>query len=98
MNNCSICSNFKDIERSFQKYGSEINNTELPENARNLVLVKDLKPGSSRLKQILQCPECKMYYLYETDYEYLAFGSEDEEFLKRLTLDEALEILNSKKI
>lgn len=91
---CSICSDFKDKDSAFQKFGSENNNTYLPGNAQNLILIKDLKPGSSRLKHLKQCPECKTYYLYETDYEYFAFGSEDEQFLTRLTETEAMDILN----
>lgn len=90
---CSICSEFKDKEYAYQKYDSDYN-TYLPENAKKLVIIKDFKPNSSRLKQLKQCPECKTYYLYETDYEYFAFGSEDEEFLSRLTEVEALEILS----
>jgi len=97
MNNCSICSDFKNKETSFQKYGSEDNNTYLPENAKKLIIIKDFKLNSDRLKQLKQCPECKKYYLYETDYEYFAFGSEDEEFLTRLTEREASKILNSDK-
>ena len=93
---CSICSAFKAMEYSFQKFGSEINNTYLPENVRKLLIIKDINTGSGRLKQLKQCPECKTYHLYETNYEYLAFGSEDEEFLTRLTKEEALAILASK--
>ncbi|HQO39144.1 MAG TPA: hypothetical protein PK986_01630 [Spirochaetota bacterium] len=92
---CRICGDFKDKESAFQKYGSEENDTCLPENANKLQLIKDLKPGSNRLKQLKQCPECKTYYLYETDYEYFAFGSEDEQVLTRLTGTEAMELLNS---
>ncbi|HNT29568.1 MAG TPA: hypothetical protein PKL83_01300 [bacterium] len=92
---CSICSDFQDKEYSFQKYGSDVNNTYLPANAKKLVMIKNIKPGSNRLKQLKQCPECKTYYLYETDYEYFALGSEDEEFLTRLTEEEALEIVHA---
>lgn len=92
-NKCSICSAFKAKEYSFQRFGSEINNTYLPENVQKLVTIKDINTGSGRLKQLKQCPECKTYYLYETDYEYFAFGSEDEEFLTRLINKEALKIL-----
>jgi hypothetical protein len=97
-NQCSICSDIKNKEYAFQKYGSEYNNSYLPENAKKLIVIKDFKPNSDRLKQLKQCPECKTYYLYETDYEFLAFGSEDEEFLTRLTENEALELLNSHTI
>jgi len=92
---CSICSDFKDIESAFQKFGSESNDTYLPENALKLILIKDFKPNSNRLMQLQQCPECKTYFLYKTDYEYFAFGSEDEQFLKRLSEKEAMELMNT---
>ncbi len=95
MNKCSICSGLKDKEYAFQKYQSNYADSYLPESSHKLILVKDLKKNSGRLKQLKQCPECRTYYLYETDYEYFAFGSEDEEFLTRLTEEEALELLNS---
>ena len=90
---CSICSEFKDKEYAYQKYGSG-DNTYLPDNAKKLIIIKDFRPNSNRLKQLKQCPECKTYYLYETDYEYFAFGSEDEECLSRLTEGKAFEILS----
>jgi len=40
-----------------------------------------------------QCAACGTYYLYETDYEYLVNGSEDEEVLTRLKEEEARELL-----
>lgn len=91
---CTICGDFKDKEYATQKYGSAYPDTYLPENYKHLVIIKDLRPNSERLKQILQCPQCGTYYLYETDYEYFAFGSEDEQTLSRLTESEAMALLN----
>jgi uncharacterized C2H2 Zn-finger protein len=65
----------------------------LPAAASQLIVVKDLRPGSSRMLQLKQCPQCGSYYLYRTDYEYLVNGSEDEEFLTRLTVQQADEWL-----
>jgi hypothetical protein len=76
-----------------QKYGWEENNTYLPAAAGKLTVVKDLKPNSSRKLQVQQCPECGTYYLYRSDYEYLVNGSEDEEYLTRLSIEEAGEYL-----
>ena len=36
-----------------------------------------------------RCPECGTYYLHKTVYEYLTTGSEDEDFLDRITDEEA---------
>ncbi len=91
---CSICSQLLDEEYAFQKYAHEEDNTYLPGAAGRLTVVKDLQLYSGRKLLLQQCPECGAYYLYRTDYEYLVDGSEDEEFLTRLTKAEAAEYLN----
>lgn len=90
---CRLCSTLADEETAYQKYGWEENNTYLPVAAGQLALVYDLKPYSSRQLQLKQCPECGTFYLYRTDYEYLVNGSEDEEFLTRLSPEEAAKYL-----
>jgi hypothetical protein len=93
--NCTICSSLKDQEESYYKNGQEENeNSQLPAAAYKLIVIYELpNSNSSRLKQVKQCPECKTHYFYRTDYEFLAGGSEDEEFLTRLTKEEALKYL-----
>jgi hypothetical protein len=91
---CSICGQLADEESAYQKYGSEINNSSLPASASRLVLVKDFSSCGSRRMQLERCPECGTYYLYRTDYEYQVNGTEDEEFLTRLTAETAAEYLN----
>jgi hypothetical protein len=88
---CDICSSLADQEYAFQKYGAEQYDTHLPEAANALKVVRDFKPHDSRKLQIWQCPGCGTCYLYRTDYEYLVNGSEDEEFLTRLTEAQARE-------
>lgn len=92
-NGCCICAALADEETAYQKYGWEENNTYLPAAADQLTLVHDLKPYSGRKLQLKQCPECGAFYLYRTDYEYLVNGSEDEEFLTRLSSEEAAQYL-----
>lgn len=89
---CGICSQLSDKESAYQKYGGD-NNTTLPSASAKLVVVKDFKPHSERKLQLQRCPECGAFYLYETDYEYLVNGSEDEQDLTRLTDSEAVEYL-----
>ncbi len=91
---CTLCSTLSDQEYACQKYGSEIGNTFLPLAVEKLTIVRDFQPFGSRKLQLRQCAECGTYYLYKTDYEYLVNGSEDEEFLVRLTEDQAAEYLN----
>jgi hypothetical protein len=91
---CSVCSQLGDEEYAFQKYGWEEDNTYLPEASASLVLIKDFRPYDSRKCQLQQCPECGAYYLYQTDYEYLVNGSEDKEFLTRLTPEQAATYLD----
>jgi hypothetical protein len=90
---CSLCSQLADQEYAFQKGGREDEATYLPTASNNLELVKDFKPHSSRALQLKRCPECKTYYLYTSDYEFLVNGTEDEDYLKRLTEAEAAEYL-----
>jgi len=81
---CPVCSGLREVETASQKYGSNYPDTSLPEAARLLELVFDFKPGSERARQLRRCPQCGTFYLYESDYEYFAFGSEDEQRLVRL--------------
>lgn len=81
-------------EYALQKYGWPQDDTYLPPAAGKLTTVRDFRPYDSRKLQLRQCPECGAYYLYETDYEFLVGGSEDEEFLTRLMLEQAQEYLN----
>lgn len=90
---CSICSQLKDYERGFQVGGREEEDTFLPAAASRLKKVRDLKPEGCRYMYLEQCPECEAYYLYKSDYEYLAFGSEDEQILERLTAAEVAKYL-----
>lgn len=91
---CAICSSLQDEEYAFQKYGWPDDDTFLPAAAAKLVVVRNLRPHGSRDLLLKQCPQCGTFYLYRTDYEYLVNGSEDEEFLTRLTPDQAAEYLN----
>jgi hypothetical protein len=86
---CPLCSSLKDEEYGYQKYGWEEDDTHLPAAARALVLVRDVGSRGSRERQLWRCPACGTYYLYRTDYEYLVNGSEDEQFLTRLTDEQA---------
>lgn len=89
---CSICSQLDDRHTAFQKGGRESENTYLPAAASHLKTVKDLDP-SGRTFQLQQCPQCGTYYLYEHTYEFLVYGSEDDESLTRLPAGKAAEYL-----
>ena len=96
MTSCLICSQLKEYEFAMQKHGREEEDSQLPAVIGQLVDVRDLKPNSSRSKILEQCPVCGAYYLYETDYEYLANGSEDTQTLTRLSAEEARQYLETK--
>jgi DNA-directed RNA polymerase subunit M/transcription elongation factor TFIIS len=91
---CQTCSSLHDQEYTMQKYDWKENNTYLPAAAGYLKIIKDFNPYGSRKLQLQQCPECGNCYLYRVGYVYLANGSEDEEYLTRLTDDEAVEYLH----
>lgn len=91
---CAICGELAGEEVATQKYGWPQSDTFLPVESGKLTVVRDFRPNDSRALQLRQCPACGTYYLYRTDYTYLAGGSEDEEYLTRLTNDEAAEYLD----
>lgn len=91
---CGICSQLKDHEFGRQTHGRPEEDSFLPDAARRLENIRELKPGSVRYTWLRQCPECATYYLHRTGYEYLATGSEDEQFLTRLTDEQAAEYLS----
>jgi hypothetical protein len=88
---CATCSSLHDEEYALQKYGWPDDNTYLPPAAAALVVVRDFRGSGSRELQLKRCPACGTHYLYRTDYEYLVNGTEDEEFLTRLTDAQAAE-------
>lgn len=90
---CTTCGGLRASESAAQKYGWAADDTHLPAAAGQLALVRDLRPGSARQKLLQRCPACGTYYLYETDYEYLVNGSEDEQTLTRLTDETAARYL-----
>lgn len=93
---CPVCADLKDRELASQKFGWEQNDTHFPPAASRLIVVRDIRPGEARAKQIWQCPECRTFYLYESDYEYLVNGSEDNQSLTRLTGEFAGEYLGER--
>jgi hypothetical protein len=90
---CGTCGSLRDRETGYQKYGWEQDDVYLPDAASRLKVLKDFKPHSSRKLQLQQCPACGTYYLFESDYEFLVNGSEDEQTLKRLSDEQAAEYL-----
>lgn len=91
--NCSICSQLDNYHSALQTIGREEEDTFIPEIAGSQKFVRSLKPESCRYMQLQVCPECQTYYLYKSDYEYLAFGTEDEQILIRLTDEEGAKYL-----
>jgi hypothetical protein len=87
--NCSICSQIKDYEYGLQTHGREDEDTFLPAAGSQLKIEKDLLSHGERQMYVAKCPQCGTHYLFKSDYEYLATGSEHEQRLKRLTAEEA---------
>lgn len=85
---CEICRDLKPVETSLTKHGWEENDRLLPAAYRRLVEVRvEGREGEPRSPRF--CPLCGTLYSYETRFEYLANGSEDEEELTRLSDAEA---------
>lgn len=90
---CHICKTLADEEHGYQKGGQPQYNAFIPLVADKLEVVIDFKPHSDRKRILQRCPACKTWYLYESDYEFIVPGSEDEQTLTRITNDQAAEIL-----
>ena len=87
---CRICSQLKEYEHGFQKGGQEAEDTYIHQASNELKLVKMVdNEWYWRDTQLQQCPECKTMYIYRHSYEFLVYGSEDEQELMRLTDEEA---------
>lgn len=89
---CEICRALRPVETSLYKEGREGFDTPLPLAARRLVELAVPGREDERLRPWL-CPRCGTLYSYESRYEYLANGSEDEEELRRLSDAEARALL-----
>jgi hypothetical protein len=90
---CVLCAKLHDAEYAIQIGGRESEDIFLPTEAYQLDEVKDLNPSGGRTEHLKRCPICATYYLYTTTYEYLVYGSEDEQFLTRLSDEEAARYL-----
>jgi hypothetical protein len=88
---CAVCSQLKDFERGFQKIGRDAEDTFLPDASKSLVDVREI--DQSRSRSISQCPKCTTCYSYQTEYEFIYGGSEDSQYLQRLTAAETLKYL-----
>ncbi len=85
---CEICQGLKPVQTSLYKHGWDEYDTPLPAAARRLQeVVVEGRENERRSPRL--CQLCGTFYSYETRYEYLANGSEDEEELRRLTDAEA---------
>ena len=93
MTPCPVCAILADREDGYRKYGWPEHDVELPPAFRQLVLAKDFRPGAERQRQLLRCPHCGTGYLFETDYEYLTNGTEDEQHLVRLSPAQVADLL-----
>jgi len=83
-----------DKQSAYQKYGDEENDSYLPNVMNKLKVINEW--SRTRDKQLLQCPICSTFYLYLTDYEFLAGGLENEQHLTRLSDKEAKKYMNKK--
>lgn len=95
MTPCPVCAALADREEGRQKYGWPEHDIDLPPAAGRLELARDFRPGSDRKRQLLRCPRCGAGYWLQTDHEYLANGTEEEQLLVRLAPARFAEILRA---
>lgn len=94
LSDCSICIRLADVETSFVKVGHEDEVRHLPPEAWKLVAFDAVKHYSAS-HTFKVCPHCGIYYQYDFTYEFLVYGSEDEETLARLTPTEARRFMDA---
>jgi hypothetical protein len=90
---CPVCSKLQDKETSFCKYGWPDQDRSLPQEAGRLVKAEPAEGYDAERDHVKRCPLCGTYYHYLCYYEYLVNGSEDEEELIRITVEEAAGLL-----
>jgi hypothetical protein len=96
ISDCEICSHLGDFETSFVKYAHEDMTELLPPEASRLLHLDGQVSDTDR-RQFRRCPLCGTFYLYKFTYEYLVYGSEDEEELARATPAQAKRFLTGQE-
>jgi hypothetical protein len=83
---CTICSQLSDQEDALQHVQGDEEDSNLPEAANRLEVVREIRPGHPGLR-LQRCPGCGTYYLLRSVLEFLIGwgGSYDEYVLTRLT-------------
>ena len=81
---CSVCSVLGDFQYGFQKGGRDEDNSFIHPISDKLEEIEDRGSSGSREHKILRCPQCGTWYQYDTDYEFLVNGTEDEQTLRRM--------------
>ncbi len=84
ISDCELCSRLGDLETSFSRCGHEDEATAMPPEAYRMVELKPVKLNEipTRIRgtyTFKRCPVCGTFYRYKSTYEYLVYGSEDEE-------------------
>jgi len=85
---CELCGTLSDGEYAFSKFGQEGGGT-LSGMTASLVPVESLDSLRAERHHVKRCTKCGTFYRYDTSYEYLVNGSEEEEELVRLAPIEA---------
>jgi hypothetical protein len=89
---CEICSQLRDMETSFIKYGSDEMDCPLPPAAKRLEQIA-MVGGFNANDHLRRFPLCGRLYRYTWHDDYYVNGSEDEEELVRLGPEESQDLL-----
>ena len=81
---CAVCGELGDREYGARKGGWPEESTFIPGAIDRLIEVQDLGSDGSRLHKLLRCPSCGDHFRYDTDYEFIVPGTEDNQVLSRL--------------
>ncbi len=86
----SACSSCSKIEAQSTSFAGPHAVHPMPQAAR--AIIPEYPSTGGRLHERFRCGSCKTLYAYDTNYEYLAGGSEDEEYLTRLCIGEQIAV------
>ena len=88
---CSVCSEWKNEMHEDHSTTSMVTDDRFPETTDQLILIKGSRSGNP--PEIRRCPSCGTYYKIINIYEWTTIGDDDDDYMTRLTPNEAILLL-----
>lgn len=88
---CTVCGNWPNELHDDLSTNYSATADRFPEAVKKLILIRGDR--SYEKPEIRRCPECGTYYHINNVYEWTTTGNYDDDYLKRLTPKEALDMV-----